>query len=355
MRFHCTPILVGVILIAAGAARGQDAGAKTDPSPRPDATAVEVRFADDSTVKMVLLHDGIEIATRYGKLTVPVGEIRRIEFGRHVSEETAKRIDAAIARLGNPDFKQREAASADLVALAEVAYPALQQAARSDVAEVARRAKAAIKTLTETLPADKLHLAPHDTLVAADFTIVGRIEATGLKVRTPYFGDTSLKLADVRVLRSLAGIRETKVTIDAARYGGPQEAWLDTGVDVRSGVVLQIAASGTVDLRPTVGEAGTLMSGPDGLSARGPRGAGGGGFPGAAGGGRGAMPRPAGGTPTSGVLLGRVGGEFGKVFIVGSRFEGAAPEDGKLYLRIVPSSNGNESSGSYDVRVTGGR
>ena len=114
-------------------------------------------------------------------------------------------------------------------------------------------------------------------------------------------------------------------------------------------------ASGTVDLRPAPGEAGTSLSGPDGLASRGPRG--GGGFAPAAGGGpaggRG-MVRPFGSTSSPGALLGRIG-ETGRIFFVGSRFDGTAPEDGKLYLRIVPSPNSAESSGSYDVRVTSGR
>ena len=54
------------------------------------------------------------------------------------------------------------------------------------------------------------------------------------------------------------------------------------------------------------------------------------------------------------MLLGRIG-EYGKVFIVGSRYDGVAADDGKLYLRIVPNTNNSESSGSYEVRVNAGR
>jgi hypothetical protein len=62
----------------------------------------------------------------------------------------------------------------------------------------------------------------------------------------------------------------------------------------------------------------------------------------------------AGGPHLPGMLLGRVG-ENGKVFVVGSRFDGAATEEGKLYLRIVPSTLNPESSGTYNVRVSVGR
>jgi hypothetical protein len=358
MRSRFPLIALGMALTVVTHSSSQD---KIDKSAttKPESGAVEVRFADDSVVKMNLQTASIEVTTRYGKLAVPVGEIRRIEFGLRIPEETARRIDAAIARLGDTDFKKREAASADLIELRELAYAALQAAAKSDNPEIAKRAKAAIKTIVETVPAEKLQLPRHDTIVAVDFTIVGRIETESLKARTPYFGDASLKLSDVRGMRWLGSERDAKIAVDAARYGAAQEAWLDTGIDLRAGGSLQIVASGSVDLRPAPGEAGTTLSGPDGTGMRGPRGgggfagggAGGGGPPG--GGGR-AMARPFGSTSAPGALLGRIG-ETGRIFFIGSRFDGPVPEDGKLYLRIVPSPVSPESTGSYDVRVTSGR
>ena len=128
--------LLGLVLIAAGT-MGQEKGDKNVSAPRPDANTVEIRFADDSTVKVVLQHTSVDVTTRYGKLSVPIAELRRIEFGLRIPEETAKRISADISNLGSADFKQREAASTELIALRELAYPALQQAARSDVPEIA--------------------------------------------------------------------------------------------------------------------------------------------------------------------------------------------------------------------------
>jgi hypothetical protein len=334
-----------VALAFAGAAVGQEKDAKNTPGPRPNPYPVEVRFADDSTVKAVLLDKSIEVATRYGKLTVPVDEIRGIEFGLRIPEDAAKRIDAAVAGLASQDFKRRQDASAELLELRELAYPALQQAARSEDAEVSRRAKEALKSLAETVPAEKLHLPRQDTVVAADFTIVGKIETPVLKARTPYFGETSLKLDEVRAMRWPGSERETKLSVDAGQYGGQQEAWLDTGILVRVGAALQVTATGTVDLRP--GDGGTSLVGPDGRPGRMVRG-----FP-AAGPARGPA-RPAAGTQSPGALLGRIG-ESGKVFVVGSLFEGTATEEGKLYLRIAPSSTNIESSGSYEVRVITGR
>jgi hypothetical protein len=268
MISRCQWALLGVALVMTGNLFGQEKTEKSVSAPKPEPDTVEVRFADDSTVKMVLQHSSIEVATRYGKLSVPVAEMRRIDFGLRIPDETAKRIDIAIGKLGSVEFKQRDAASAELLQLRELAFPALQRAAKSEDLEVAKRAKDAIKTLVENMPPEKLYLARHDTVVTMDFTIVGQVETSVLKVRTPYFGETSLKLSEVRSMRWLANDREATIAIDAGKYGGPQESWLDTNIEVRSGTPLQVTATGLVDLRPLPGEAGTYMVGPDGQNQR---------------------------------------------------------------------------------------
>jgi hypothetical protein len=357
MRSRSRWALLVLALAVAGATVGQEKDAKDAPGPRLNLYPVEVRFTDESVVKAALLDKGITVATRYGKLNVPVDEIRSIEFGMRIPAETAKRIERAIANLNSEEFAQREAASTELLELRELAFPALQKAARSADAEVVRRANAAIKSLVESVPQEKLHVPQHDTVVALDFTIVGRIETLVLKARTPYFGETALNLADLRAMRWSANENEKKLSVDAGRYATPQETWMDTGIKVRMGGGLVVLATGMVDLTPAI--PGNSMVGPDGRNPLAMRGGGGfGGGPGgkggkAKGGGGGGPARPAPTVQSPGVLLGRIG-EFGKVFIIGSQYEGMAADEGKLFLRIVPSPEG-ESSGVYEVRVTTGR
>jgi hypothetical protein len=54
--------------------------------------------------------------------------------------------------------------------------------------------------------------------------------------------------------------------------------------------------------------------------------------------------------PVGGQVVARIGSE-GSPFAVGSSFKGKAPASGKVYLQITPSPWGNESSGSYKVKV----
>lgn len=326
MRFRYAAFLLWFVGFTA-AANPPDKINKEPPKPDAKANAVEARFADGSTVKMVLLQDHIEVMTRYGKLTVPTHEIRRIEFGLRLPETTARRIDEAVIRLGNADFKERSAASAELVSLKELAFPAVQRAVASSDLEVAQRAQEVLKQLKEKVSADKLQLKSHDVIRTTEFAVFGRIESGTLKARTAYFGDVDLRLAEMRSLRWLAPSGETEVSVDAARHGLVKEEWFDTGIELGADVDLEINASGTVDLYPIGGEMGMYLTSPAG-----------------------SMQWSRGGPYPNGALLGRVG-ETGKVFVVGQKFDGTTTGEGKLYLRIVASPWQNVPSGSYSVRV----
>jgi hypothetical protein len=70
-----------------------------------DPNEVEVRFNDDSTVRMVILQDSLDVDTGYGKLTVPTREVRRIDFAFRLSEEEVRKIDGAIRNLGDSAFR----------------------------------------------------------------------------------------------------------------------------------------------------------------------------------------------------------------------------------------------------------
>src|SRR3954447_25028087 len=96
--------ILGLALVLAAAATADEPRA---PAPKPDPAAVEARFVDGSTMKMTLLEKEVVVATKYGRLTVPAAEVRRIEFGLRIPEATAKLIEASVVDLGGPDFKRR--------------------------------------------------------------------------------------------------------------------------------------------------------------------------------------------------------------------------------------------------------
>src|SRR5262245_57779639 len=205
---------LGTVVLAAALAvtsLAADDGDKSSTKPPPgkagrEPALVEVRFTDNSTMKLTLRDERIEVVTRYGKLVVPVAEIQRIDFGTRLSEEDGHKIEAAIGNLGSPQYKVREAAQADLIAFREKSYPALLRATKHKDPEVIRRAEELLNNLRQTVPEDLLEIREFDVVWTDEMRLTGRISGETFKVHTSQFGEQPLKLADIRGLRSLAQV-----------------------------------------------------------------------------------------------------------------------------------------------------
>ncbi|TMQ34558.1 MAG: hypothetical protein E6K70_06995, partial [Planctomycetota bacterium] len=117
------------------------------------------------------------MTTRYGKLTIPVSDIRNIDFGLHLPDEVAKQVETAVQRLGNNAHADREAASRELVQLGHQAYPAVQGAVKSKDPEVSRRAEEVVKRIRDKVPTPLLRLDANDRIETVMFPIVGRISS----------------------------------------------------------------------------------------------------------------------------------------------------------------------------------
>lgn len=188
--------LLAAVLPLGGADPPAEAKASKKAAPKPESAAVEVRFTDGSVLKLTLREERLELKTAYGKLLVPFEDIRRIDFATRIPDEAARRIRSAITDLGSPEFRLREDASADLLALREKAYPALLEAAEHKDPEVARRARGILERVREAVPEEQLEVRKHDVIHTEDSRIAGRIEAATWKAFTTQFGEVRLNLAD---------------------------------------------------------------------------------------------------------------------------------------------------------------
>lgn len=319
-------IMLGAFLVLTGWALGH----ANEPS-KAGAKAGEVIafFHDGTKVRMVVLQDSLEIATKYGKLTVPTADVRRVEFGFRMSEDKARKLEEALKNLGSTNFELRESAAKDLIALGRLAYPALLKAAKNNDLETTRRVEDILKEIRQRVPAEQLRSRTEDLVHTATFVIAGRIETPLLQARTEHFGEVQIKVADLRNLFSTGGVGEVKLSVDAATYGSGNNQWMDTGYQVSADVPLAITASGEVDLYGNQ-QPGQFISGPDGNRNVG-----------------------RGGSHLPGMLLGRVG-EDGPVFVVSKKYDGTPNLEGKLYLRIVPIPNSGGATGNYQVKITSG-
>src|SRR5438067_1146208 len=136
--------LILLPLVAIGPGRSQEAKKGA-----PGTNDVEVHFLDGSAVRMTILQESLEVATKYGKLTIPTRDIRRIEFGVHLADGLGRKIEALVNDLGSRSFHDREAAGKQLLTLGPKAYAALVEGLRSKDPEVTQRAQALVKKLRE--------------------------------------------------------------------------------------------------------------------------------------------------------------------------------------------------------------
>jgi hypothetical protein len=325
------PLFPVTVLCAGLLALCGTAGAQDHPG------EVEVHFANGSSVRFKALQDSIDVLTRFGKLTIPLAEVQRIDFGVHLPADVARKVEAGVRKLGSDDYTERDEAGRELSALGASAYPALLKAARSPDQEVSRRAEKALAEVRARLPEKELRSREDDIITTPGFTIVGRILTPGFKAQSEYFGGVQLQLSHLRTLRSIRNPGELQLAVDAAQYGSAHGQWMDTGFDLDGSTSLLIIAAGTVDIYPQ--SPGQYTSTPKGYGnaalASGAK-----------------VPM----NPTTlrnhaGALFGRVG-DSSEAFYIGERFEGNPGREGKLFLHIVPSPWNNAASGAYQVKIT---
>ncbi len=199
-------LLISLLLLVPLLGRGQGKSSEKQ-SPKKDTReagpqpAIEVRFTDDSVLKVILRDKGIWMTTRYGRLLVPAGDIRYIDFATRIPKRVLCRVEAAVTNLGNRKYTVRQTAAAELLKLREKSYQALLRAAKDKDLEVARRAGTLLKQLTEQIPADQLIFTKEDVVWTVDSCLTGRIDGEGIKASTYQFGEVQLNPGHMRSLQ----------------------------------------------------------------------------------------------------------------------------------------------------------
>lgn len=315
----------------------------------------ECRFDDGSVMRLIVGASTVSVQTKFGKMTVPLADVRKMEMGFRYPDGVEGKVRVALADLGSPDFRTRESAQKTLIGCGEYAVPLVKAGVKSDVAEVADRCAMILKTITATLPTDKSDPVMEDVITTDEMIIRGKITSDSFKAKSKYFGETTVKLLDVREMRPVAGRFVGTFPLDAVKYASVGwKTYFDTGLDVEKDQPIEISATGKIDQAPQT--PGKFTSGPGGGGTQVPG-------PGVRadvekrlGGGRGLPPGSEGYGPlyTSGTLYGRIG-ESGNLFKIGEGVKiPKATDAGRLYLIIAPSGYG-ASKGEYEVKVQLGK
>ena len=238
-------------------------------------TMLDVRLIDNSVVKLAIVDAKVEFHTSYGKLEIPVSEIRRVDLALRIPDELQIQISHAIADLANSEFRKREAATVFLLQNGEKSVPAVRIAMRSPDAEVAKRAEDVLEKLEAVLPPGRMDVSDQDVVHTLNSKIAGKIVSPVLKAKSFAFGDIQLRLADAIAL-SANGFKDETEKITAlpdpgslTAYQGPQHVGKTYAFQVTGAVAGSLWGTETYTLDSTLAAAavhvGLLKPGQSGV------------------------------------------------------------------------------------------
>lgn len=193
---------VGLVLAGVGTAVFSVAQepAKPDVPAKPGGTW-EVKYIDDSTMKLILLEDTLTLMTPHGTLRIPVRDIKKIEFGTRLDDADQKAVDAALADLAGTETAKREGAKKLLLEVGVKALPAVLRAANRVTGAAKAEFTQVSNALTLRLPNRAAVPRDTDVIHTDESVIAGRIGTAALRVQTFQFGEQKLKVTDVTVMQ----------------------------------------------------------------------------------------------------------------------------------------------------------
>jgi hypothetical protein len=229
---------------------------------------IRLHLVDGSIITGNLSVSEIEVDTPFGKLVVPIDRIRSMRPGLDSYPQLSQQIDTLIQNLGDDDYKTREQAHKDLVAMGQQVRKELERRADDDNAEIKRHVGEILKALEERAEEldDEDSAAPQpwirlDTVVTTDFTVVGKVSPAEFQIASKY-GPLTVKLADVRQGERQTDVKETfrkSITVDGSNL--VQRAFKNTGIRVQAGDKIVLQAEGSLVMSPWGSNA---AAGPDG-------------------------------------------------------------------------------------------
>ena len=261
---------------------------------------------------------------KFGSLTIPVDEIRRIRFGRKADPDRFQQVRTLVDYLASADPDRRDFAHAKLAEMGGFAAPELQKQSREhEDPEVKRRAAEILKELEipeeEWLPDD-------DQVRTARFSIIGTVGEETLKINVAELGTVTLARKDVLEIRAYQSGQNHSLKVTGAHtHISP---WLKTGIQVKGRAALRISADGTI-LFPNWNN---MPMNPDGTANIGTLNV-----------------HPI-GNVLYGTLIGRIG-DSGTMFKIGRYYVGDVEGRGELQLAIAVQVRNQAATGEYRVRV----
>lgn len=232
---------------------------------------IRLHLLDGNIISGDLSVSEIEVDTQFGKLVVPIEKIRKFTPGLDSYPKLAGEIKQKIADLASDEYKTREQAHKELVAMGTQIRKELESHSSDVNAEIKRHVGEILKELEEQaeeqdeLEEGELAEQPWirlDTVVTTDFTVVGKVSPGEFTVESKY-GPLTVALADVRTGERPSGAKESlRKTLSVAGENLAQRSFKSSGIRVQAGDKITVRAEGNIVMSPWGSNA---ASGPDGM------------------------------------------------------------------------------------------
>jgi hypothetical protein len=304
-----------------------------------DPDLIKLYLADGTIIAGKLTLKAIEIDTEFGRLSVPVVRVRAFRPGLESFPEMSKKISAHVENLGSNDFKVREEAQKELLAMGLPIRAELRQHAGDSNSERVRRIRDILAKLDELAEeSDDPTVGEQawlrgDAIETDEFKVVGKIVPQSFTMESKY-GTLAVKLGDIRNAKRETeeeAVEIRKVFSVEGQYIA-QVQYKDSKIRVQRGDRVNITADGRITMSPWGTNAQT---GPDGATNYGQGNVGGQTFPG-------------------GTLVGKIGNN-GKIIKIGSRANFVADAAGTLQFGVVVHNSyarrGYSYPGQYDLKI----
>lgn len=278
-----------------------------------------IHLHDGSTLRATMLQEKVEITTKYGDLTVPLKDVKKMEVGLHYKDDFKKKIEDNIKLLGSTSFKERELATHNLIKWGKDSYMLVKDKVKDADPEVAKRAEAIVSSVTNKF-GNKIKKTEYDMVFTQDYPIKGTIKTKTLKVKTETLGEVDLHISSIDKIYNVPA--PVTLKLDGSKFPGCcGVVWVDTGVDVYEGGSVRITAKGSIDFYPQT--PGQYVATPKGCANNG----------------------------NYGQVIAKIGKDHDNLY-VGEDKTFKALREGRIYLRIEPSQWQNSvPEGHYEVVI----
>jgi len=257
-----------------GGATGGSDSTKTSPKKKTNPRRIRVFLMDGSVIAGELSVDSINVQTEFGKLTVPVTKIISITPGLDSHTKLAATIKTLIQTLGDDDYKAREQAHKDLLAMGPPIRDIVAEYTEDKNAERKRHATEIVQKLDEMSEQSGFDefgeesesnrkYVRYDLVETPEFTIAGKISPSAFQIESKY-GPLKVSLNDIkRTEREYVGREVVSRRLTVPGQTLIQRGLKSSGIRVKAGDTIAVTATGRILMTPWGSSANT---GPDGNS-----------------------------------------------------------------------------------------